>query len=367
MARQSGFFDIEDRLRRLSDLGDQLEAYAAALDFEIFRPALVKALSYSDGSKGGRPPFDPVMMFKILIIQSQHNLSDERAEFLISDRLSFMRFLGLDLTDKVPDAKTIWAFRERLTQADAIDTLFRQFDAALRDAGYIAMSGQIVDSTLVSAPKQRNNAQEKQAIKDGKSAKQIWRGKPSKASQKDTDARWTIQFAKSRPPVEGGPAPPDIAIPTFGYKAHTSIDKAYRFIRRWDVTSAARHDGRMLRRGLLDKKNTGSGVWADTAYRSKQNEAFMDRHGFTSHVHCKKPKGKPMAEHIKRGNNTRSRHRAPVEHVYAVQKNIMGLAITTVGLARAKTKIGMANIAYNMRRLVQIKGAIAACSGHQCA
>ena len=360
MAHQAGFFDIDDRLRRLSDLGDHLEAYRSAVDFELFRPALAKALSYSDGKKGGRPPFDPVMMFKILVIQAQHNLSDERAEFLISDRLTFMRFLGLELTDKVPDAKTIWAFRERLTQAGAIKALFKQFEAALRDAGYIAMSGQIVDSTLVSAPKQRNTAQEKQAIKDGKSAKDIWPDKPAKASQKDTDARWTIQFSKSRPSVEGGPAPPDIAIPTFGYKAHTSIDRAYRFIRRWDVTSAARHDGRMLRRGLLDKTNTGSGVWADTAYRSKQNEAFMGKHGFTSHVHRKKPKGKPMPEHIKRGNNTRSRHRAPVEHVYAVQKNIMDLAINTVGIARAKTKIGMANIAYNMRRLVQIKGTVTA-------
>ena len=138
---QPGFFDIDDRLKRLSDLGDHLEAYSRAVDFEIFRSDLDGGLKYSDGSKGGRPAYDPVMMFKILIIQAQHNLSDERAEFLISDRLSFMRFLGLGLHDKVPDAKTIWAFRERLTQAGAIEGLFRRFDKALREAGYIAMSG----------------------------------------------------------------------------------------------------------------------------------------------------------------------------------------------------------------------------------
>ena len=114
MRGQSGFFDVDDRLKRLSDLGDQLEAYGAAVDFEIFRADLMAALAYSDGTQGGRPPFDPVMMFKILVIQAANNLSDERAEFLINDRLSFMRFLGLGLSDRVPDARTIWLFREKL-------------------------------------------------------------------------------------------------------------------------------------------------------------------------------------------------------------------------------------------------------------
>jgi transposase, IS5 family len=154
MARQAGLFDVEERLRRLSDIGDQLEAFAAVTDFEMFRAELAAALDYGDGAKGGRPPFDPVMMFKILVIQAQNNLSDERAEFLINDRLSFMRFLGLGLSDKVPDAKTIWAFRERLTRAGAVEALFARFDRAIREAGYIPMSGQIVDASLVAAPKQ---------------------------------------------------------------------------------------------------------------------------------------------------------------------------------------------------------------------
>jgi IS5 family transposase len=117
VARQPRLFDVDERLRRLSDIGDQLEAFAAVVDFEMFRPDLVAALNYSDGTKGGRPPFDPVLMFKILVNQAQNNLSDDRAEFLINDRLPFMRFLGLGLGYKVPDAKTIWAFRERLTRA----------------------------------------------------------------------------------------------------------------------------------------------------------------------------------------------------------------------------------------------------------
>ena len=168
MRRQAGFFDVDDRLKRLSDLGDQLEAFEAAVEFEAFRPELNAALTYSDGTQGGRPPFDPVMMFKILVIQTTNNLSDERAEFLINDRLSFMRFLGFGLSDRVPDARTIWLFREKLTKAGAIGPLFERFDATLRQSGYIAMSGQIVDASLVAAPRQRNTQDEKKAIKDGR-------------------------------------------------------------------------------------------------------------------------------------------------------------------------------------------------------
>jgi Transposase domain (DUF772) len=137
MRRQAGFFDVDDRLKRLSDLGDQLEAFEAAVEFEAFRPELNAALTYSDGTQGGRPPFDPVMMFKILVIQTTNNLSDERAEFLINDRLSFMRFLGFGLSDRVPDARTIWLFRQKLTKAGAIGPLFERFDATLRQSGAI--------------------------------------------------------------------------------------------------------------------------------------------------------------------------------------------------------------------------------------
>src|SRR3954453_1190485 len=173
MSRQPGFFDVDERLHRLSARGDQLDAFAAAVDFELFRPALDAALAYADGTKGGRPPLDPVMMFKVLVIQAANTLSDERAKYLINDRLSFMRFLNLSLGDRVPDARTIWLFRERLTRAEidrrpAVEVLFARFDAALRTAGYIAMSGQIVDATLVAAPRQRNTDEEKAEIKAGR-------------------------------------------------------------------------------------------------------------------------------------------------------------------------------------------------------
>jgi transposase, IS5 family len=197
VARQPGLFDVVERLRRLSDIGDQLEAFAAVVDFEMFRPDLVAARNYSDGTKGGRPAFDPVLMLKVLVIQAQNNLSDDRAEFLINDRLSFMRFLGLGPTDRVPEAKTIWAFRKRLTKAGPIEKLFARLDRAIRDAGYIPMTVQIVDASLVSAPKQRNTEGEKKAIKEGR-VPEDWTAKPAKLRQKDRDARRTLVFGKAR-------------------------------------------------------------------------------------------------------------------------------------------------------------------------
>jgi transposase len=206
MRGQPGFFDIDDRLKRLSDLGDQLETFRSAVDFELFRPELNAALSYTDRTVGGRPPFDPVLMFKILVIQATNNLSDERAEFLINDRLSFMRFLGLGLEDRVPDARTIWLFREKLTTAGAIKRLSEQFDAMLRQAGYIAMSGQIVDASLVAAPRQRNTDDEKKAIKEGRIPLN-WKAKPAKMRHKDRDARWTVKFTKAKPRQDGSTPP----------------------------------------------------------------------------------------------------------------------------------------------------------------
>jgi transposase, IS5 family len=353
MGSAPGFFDFDDRLRRLSDLGDQLEAYGRLVDFEAFRPELDKALAYTSGAHGGRPPYDPVMMLKVLVIQTANNLSDERTEFLINDRLSFMRFLGLGLSDRVPDARTIWLFRERLTKAGAIKTLFERFDTMLRDAGYIAMSGQIVDSTLVAAPKQRNTKEEKDDIKAGR-IPDAWKDRPAKLRQKDRDARWTVKFSKAKPREDGTVPPVDIAIPTFGYQNHISIDREHGLIRKWLATDAAAHEGARLREDLLDKTNTSKSVWADSAYRSATNEEYMDRNGFVSQVHRKKPKNRPMPEATRRANNRKSQVRSRVEHVFGEQKSRMGLFIRTIGIARATTKIGLANIVFNMKRLIHL-------------
>jgi len=348
--RQAGLFGLSDQLKRLSDCGYPLETMSRVVDFEIFRPALGKALAYGDGAKGGRPPYDPVAMFKVLILAAQNTVSDARMEFLIRDRLSWLRFLGFDLGAVTPDENTIRLFREKLTRAGALDALFAAFDRQLRDRGYLPMGGQIVDATLVAAPKQRNTAAEKDAIKAGKRAAEIWPNQPAKAAQKDTDARWTVKFAKARP-LPGGRPGIDIAIPSFGYKSSIAICRRYGFIRSAKVTDGARFDGRMLR-DVVTRDNTASDVWADTAYRSRDNEAWLTRMGRVSRIHCKKPKGKPMPARTARANAARSTVRARIEHVFARQKDQMGLFVRTIGIVRAEAKITLANLAYNIDRLI---------------
>ena len=167
---QRSLFGLSEHLEALSKHGDPLEVLDATVDFEYFRGWLVEGLGYGDGSKGGRPPFDPVSMFKALILQAQHNLSDARMEFMIRDRLSWMRFLGFDLGGPTPDENTIRLFRDKLTETGTLKRVMKAFDWQLQKKGYIPMAGQIVDASLVPAPKQRNTDGEKEAIKAGKSA-----------------------------------------------------------------------------------------------------------------------------------------------------------------------------------------------------
>jgi len=162
------------------------------------------------------------------------------------------------------------------------------------------------------------------------------------------------RWSKAKP-AEDGPPRVDIAVPVFGYKNHVGIDRRHGLIRTWAVRDAAHYDGALLP-GLLDKTNTASDVWADTAYRSKANERHLANNGLRSRLHRKKPRGKPMPAHIARGNSTKSRVRAAVEHVFAHEKGPMGLVVRTIGLARARVKIGLANLVYNMKRAVWLTG-----------
>ncbi|MFZ2871459.1 IS5 family transposase [Zavarzinia sp.] len=347
---QPGFFDLDERYRRLSETGDPLVKLASLVDFEIFRPRLVAALKRSDGSKGGRPPYDPVLMFKILILQTLYTLSDDATEFQIRDRLSFMRFLRLGLEDAVPDAKTIWLFREQLTRAGAIKDLFAEFDGWLKGKGYLAMSGQIVDASIIAAPRQRKTDEEKAALKEGR-IPEDWQAKPAKLAQKDRDARWTLKRAKAKKgKADGTKAQVEIAIPVFGYKNHIGIDKAHRLIRGFAVTSAAAHDGAQL--PAVIARNTASDVWADTAYRTKANEAFLSARGLRSRIHFRRRPGQDLSGPQKKANRARSKVRSAVEGVFAHQKQVFGLVVRTIGMARATTKIALANLAYNVRRYI---------------
>ena len=361
MRGQAGFFDIDERLKQLSAKGDSLERLAQVIDFQLFRVDLERAVPRSDRAKGGRPAFDHVLMFKALILQASHNLSDERTEYLIRDRLSFMRFLGLGLADTVPDANTIWTFREALTRAriggkPAIEVLFERFDAALAAAGFLAMSGQIIDASIVAAPKQRNTDGEKRDIKEGR-IPAAWANKPAKLRQKDRDARWTVKYTKAKPSADGAPRV-DLAVPAFGYKNHVGIDRRHRLIRRWTVTDAARYDGALLPE-LIDTEQHRQrcvgrhrlSLPGQRGVPRRPSAALADPPQEAQGAPAQAG-GRPMPRRTARANARKSAVRSAVEHVFARQKGPMGLFIRTIGLARATTKIGLANLLYNMQRMV---------------
>ena len=354
MAGQPGFFDSDERLKALSAAGDPLERLALVVDFEVFRDELEAALSRSDRVKGGRPPYDAVLMFKILVLQTLYTLSDDQTEYQLRDRLSFMRFVGLALHDPVPDAKTIWLYREQLARAGAVERLFARFDELLRAKGWLAMGGQIVDATIIEARRPRLTQAEKDTIKGGGTPAE-W--KPARRAQIDRDGRWTLKRGRKRetPPSEGHQRQPEIAVPMFGYKNHIGIDREHGFLRRYTVTHAARYDGSQLG-AVLDRDNTASDVWADTAYRSAANLALLERRGLKPQFQRKKPRGRKMPAHIARGNATRARVRSRVEHVFAAQKCRLRLIVRTVGMVRARAKIGLANLAYNFTRLAWLNG-----------
>lgn len=327
----TGLFDWQTRFEQLNKGGDPLVKLNQIVDWEQFRRSLEAIRDIERKSPAGRKPFNVILMFKIMILQSLYNLSDDQVEFQIRDRLSFMRFLGLSLSDTVPDAKTIWLFREQLTEAKLVKKLFNQFDTFLDRNGFSAKKGQIVDASIVSAPRQRNSRQENKDIKDG-NIPQDW--SENKKRQKDTDARWIKKNGRNQ----------------FGYKNHIDIDVQHKLIRNYHVTPASVHDGNVFEE-LLDKDNSSRDVWADSAYGSAEKGEILEAFGFRSHVQRKGCHYKKLNERQIRGNYTRAKVRCRIEHVFGVQAMRAGsLLIRTIGLVRARTKIGLRNLAYNIDR-----------------
>jgi IS5 family transposase len=328
---QTGLFDWQFRFEKLDKNGDPLHQLNDVVDWESFRPTLIGVHEKERKSNAGAKPYDVVMMFKILVIQSLYNLSDDAVEYQIMDRISFMRFLGLSLGDRVPDAKTIWLFREQLREGKLIKKLFRQFDRFLRNSGFAAKKGQIIDASIVSAPKQRNSRDENKRIKEGE-IPEDW--DLAKRRQKDTDARWTKKMGKNY----------------YGYKNHINIDVKHKLIRDYAVTDAATHDSRVFDE-LLNDDNTSREVFADSAYRSKERLETLSQRKFRERIQRKGCRHQKLTEREKRGNHTRSKIRSRIEHVFGVQAMMAGdLILRTIGIARAKAKIGLRNLAYNIFR-----------------
>lgn len=333
-----GFFDEDFRLHKLTQLGDPLMRLSQGIDFEIFRPALTEKLHVEPKNKGGRRPYDYVLMFKIIILQRYYNVSDDQAEYQICDRLSFMRFLGLTLADDVPDSKTIWFFRERLTEAGLVEILFETFIKKLEALNLIINEGKIVDASFVEVPIQRNRREENKQIKQGEIPQQ-WQSNPNKLAQKDVDARWTKKNNVS----------------IYGYKNHAKCDEKSKLITGYQVTDASVHDSQPTI-GLLDAKDKEQPFYADSAYVGEDlDKQLREQKKVIPQIIEKGFKNKPLTEQQITSNNEKSKTRVRVEHIFGFVENSMnGSYIRSIGMARAKGIIGLMNLTYNLFRKIQI-------------
>ena len=322
--------DLTHRLEFLEGKDDFLSRLNALVDWEWFREILEEGKKKSNV---GRPAYDVILMFKLLVLQSLYNLSDEQIEYQANDRLSFHAFLNITVFDKVPDATTIWLFREWLTKKELVKVLFDKLDEMLVDSGYIARGGQIIDATFVPVPIQRNTKEENEKLKEGEVPEE-WKENGKKLNQKDLEARWTKKNDESH----------------YGYKNHVSIDVENKLIRNYEITDASVHDSQVL--GKVISENVDPEIWADSAYYSKWIEWVLLMLKFVSHIHEKGYRNKPLTEEQKAKNKERSKVRSRVEHIFAHLEQMGELYGRVIGLKRIETYVGLKNLAYNLKRFV---------------
>jgi IS5 family transposase len=340
---QRGFWDEQHRVAKLQEKKPVLKRLSESIPWESFRPLLERGYAHERKSNAGRRRIDPVILFKMLILQQLFNLSDEELEFQVNDRRSFEEFVGLGVMNNIPDATTIGFFRERLRKASVIEELFEMFETYLRSQGLQARGGQIIDATLVPVPKQRNTREENAEIKAGR-LPEGWDENPERLRQKDLDARWVQKNG----------------INHYGYKNSICIDVEHGFIRRYAVTPANVHDSQMLPR-LLDPENEHDYVWADSAYSGECFADLLSFGGFESLIHEKGARNHPLSKAAKELNRIKSAIRACVEHVFGSMTMSMGGKLTRkIGLERNEAWWGLKNLTFNFLRYLQRTSSLAA-------
>jgi transposase, IS5 family len=333
-----GLFDQAQALDFLSASGNPLKRLSSAVDFEIFRSTLEEhVLNQNKKNNAGARPYDPVLMFKILILQRMYNLSDQQTQYQIVDRASFKEFLGLASGDKVPDEKTIWNFRETLVNNGLDKKLFDLFHNFLVEKDLILNEGKIVDASFMPAPKQHNKPDENKTIKEGH-GEELWKDQPHKKAQKDIDARWAQKGGENH----------------YGYKIHVKVDAKSKLVDKQVCTPASVHDSQVLDE-LLDEEDQGQDLYADSGYVGKQDEEAIESHKMGNQVCERAYRNKPLNEEQKKTNREKSHIRCRVEHVLGVMEQSMHkLAIRSIGLLRAKFASGFTALLYNMTRYEQI-------------
>jgi IS5 family transposase len=329
-------FAGHEREAKRQQIGDPLTLLSRHIDFASIAQAIDAKLSLGTGTRGGRPAWPTVVMVKLLLLQQLYNLSDDALEYQVLDRRSFQQFLGLEHSGKVPDAKTIWVWRERLKAQDVMGDISAAVGVQLQRAGFIARGGQIIDASIVSAPIQRNTREENAQIKQGSEVGQDW--SDAKRAQKDVQARWTRKHGKAH----------------YGYKLHASTDRRWGFIRRHAVSAANVHDSRHFEE-VLDPSNRGRTVWADSGYADASREADLTQRGYRAAIQHQGQARKPLSAAEQRRNRRLAKDRVFGEHPFARLAQQGGKCLRTIGLARATVVIGLKVASHNLMRLARLQ------------
>ncbi len=328
------------------------------INFESYRSLVLDILEKSFPSKrrlcnSGRRPMDPIFMLKVLFLQRLKGLSDQQMEDTICADLRAQLFLGVFQPEDVPDAKTIWKYRDIFTQTRIFEELFevdlQTFKAARPDTGEIVVA---VDSSYMEAPKQRNSREENKLIKQGK-GQLLWNDRPNKKRHKDVDARWAKKGNETH----------------YGYKLHTTVCIVSKLITDIHVTQASLHDAKgadvlidhlTTREDILANpyhRNSTSGPFflADAGYIGENIENLVYNKGWIPMICEKAKRGQPLTEEQKKRNSAIASLRCRIEHVFGLIEGAMrGLVTRAIGLPRAKGVGALTAWVYNRYRAYQL-------------
>jgi len=307
------------------------------VQWEVFDPLIMNAVSSQPKGPGGRPRFHPMLMFKVLVLQRLHGLADDATSFQITDRNSFRAFLGLTPGDAVPDGQTISDFCALLIETKTFESLFDTFLAHLQKEHGLALAkeGVMVDASFAEVPKQRNNREDNAQIKAGEVPQSLQDNAKVKV-HKDLDARWTKKNNETH----------------YGYKDHVKVDVKDKLILKAVITAASVHDSQAFDE-LIDEGDRV--VYADSAYSGAPIETALAAKNVEPQINEKGTRGHPLTDEQKASNREKSRTRSRVEHVFAQMSGSMkALYQRCIGMKRNTACLILTNLVYNMLRFEQI-------------
>ena len=342
---------IEPSAEELSQFGENLPLRLLKYDFEKYRPIIERGIAeynkkkYGDPSKlyhdrrkrgGGRPPLDPVLMFKVVLLGVLTRLSDLALSFMIADSTSYRIFLGVQ-PDFTVSCKTIWKYREIFAKTSVFQIIFQQHVFELQDKELMSTKGAlIVDGSFVEAPKQRNSKEVNDKIKKGVDPELIWPGEKNavRRRHKDVDASWTKKGDETH----------------YGYKINVLVDSDSKLILCGYTSTAKMHDSQALDK-LLSDEDKGRTLYGDSAYAGKPQQELTESFGL-NHEFCEKgAKGHPLSESQKLANREKSAIRCRIEHIFGfIEMSMGGSFVRSVGRARAAGYQFATMFLYNLNR-----------------